>query len=574
MSFEILLGISLTVCLLGLLYRFSNWFNRSIDPTREDIPLGKRLSHAVTGALKTIFSGKFLHILQSAVADLLLQTRSFNKSKYRWIMHAFIFISFLALFFMHAIGGFTFSVFGSEYISTLNPALTLRNIFGLLALVGIGLAIYRRLKLKPQRLKSYASDWAALIFIAVIMFSGFLLEGTKISSYSVYQSMLEEWGDVEGEEAEALEAFWVAENGLHSPNFSKPIEPELVELGRETNEFSSCIECHASNKNAFVSFSTAKIMGPLAAGIGDERMVSLLWFLHVGACLAFLAWLPFSKMFHIVSAPVSLAINRIMGKESDDPVNALNRQLIGLSACTHCGACTVECSSQMFYESFQNEFILPSEKVQFLKKIAAGKEVDEETRDRLQKGLYICTSCDRCTDICPSGINLRDLFINSRYYLLDEGKVETSMLSHFSFPLSLARKYVTKHAQALKGVQEVFRNTFSSLPALTGPITLSKSKPLDNTSFNSCYSCQRCTNICPVVRNYEAPAEALDMMPHQIIFSLGIGNTDMAVGSQMIWSCSTCYLCQEHCPNGVELTDIFYRLKNMAINKIEAGDNS
>ncbi len=573
MSFEILLGISIAICLLGLLYRFSNWFSRSIDPTREDIPLGKRISRAVSGTIATIFSTKFLCVLQSFFADLLFQKRSFNKSKYRWIMHVFIFASFLSLLFLHAIGAFTFSLFDSEYVSTTNLNLALRNTFGLLALIGIGLAIYRRFKLRSQRLKSYASDWAALILIAVIMLSGFMLESTKISSYSVYQSMLEEWGDVEGEEAEALEAYWVAENGLHSPNFTNPIDPELLELGRETHENSSCIECHASNKNAFVSFTAAKIMGPFGAGIGDQRMVSFLWFLHIVACLGFLAWLPFSKMFHIVSAPISLAINRVMGKESDDPVNALNRQLIGLSSCTHCGACTVECSSQMFFESFQNDFILPSEKVQFLKKIAAGKEVDEETRDRLQKGLYICTSCDRCTDICPSGINLRDLFINSRYYLLGEGKVETSMLSHFSFPLSLAKKYVNKHAQALKGIQEVFHNTFSSLQALTGPVTLSKSKPLGNTSYSSCYSCQRCTNICPVVRNYDSPAEVLDMMPHQIIYSLGIGNTDIAIGSQMIWSCSTCYLCQEHCPNGVELTDIFYRLKNMAINKIEAGEN-
>ena len=42
----------------------------------------------------------------------------------------------------------------------------------------------------------------------------------------------------------------------------------------------------------------------------------------------------------------------------------------------------------------------------------------------------------------------------------------------------------------------------------------------------------------------------------------------------MIWSCSTCYLCQEHCPNQVELCDIFYGLKNAAIAKIEEGDRS
>ncbi len=573
MSFEILLGLSVFVCLVGLFLRFSTWFSQSIDPTHEEIPLSTRLTKAFSGTLAIIFSAKLFKLIQSLFVDLVLQKRILDKSVFRWITHALIFISFLILFFSHAIGSFTIGLLGGEYIPTLNPHVVIRNLFGLLALVGIGLAVYRRIKLRSQRLSTYLSDWAALAFVAVIMASGFLLDGAKISSYSAYEAMVEEYGDYEGEEATALEAFWVAENGVRSPNFTGPVDPELVEMGRELNQDGSCIECHVGAKGAFVSFSISKIIGPIAAALGDSGVVSLLWFVHIISCLAFLAWLPFSKMFHIVSAPISLVINRILGTESDDPINALNRQMVGLSACTHCGSCTVECSSMMFFESFQNDFILPSEKVQFLKKIAAGKEVDDETLKRLQKGLYVCTSCDRCTDICPSGINLRDLFVNSRYYLLEKGMVETSMLSHFSFPLSLAQKYVDNHLKALKSVHEVFQSKFKSLPSLLGPITLSKKKSIDNKTYASCYSCQRCTNICPVVRSYDNPSESLDMMPHQIIFSLGIGNMDMAIGSQMIWSCSTCYLCQEHCPNQVELTDIFYRLKNIAINKIEAGDN-
>jgi len=573
MSFDILLGISIIVFLAGLFIRLSSWLSQSIDPENNTIPLGTRFSKAVSGIFSTVFSADIIKIVQSFFVDFILQKRILDKSLYRWITHALIFISFILLLFFHAFGTFTFNLFGSEYISTLNPSLALRNVLGILALAGVILAIYRRMKLRSQRLTSYSSDWGALAFIAVIMLSGFFLEGARISSYTIYQEMVEEYGDYDGEEAVALEAYWVAANGLHSPNFATAPDGELVELGRELNQDGSCVECHASNSSAFVSFSFSKIIGPLSAAIGDTTITAIFWFLHIGACLAFLAWLPFSKMFHIISAPISLAINRVMGKSSDDPVNALNRQMIGLSACTHCGSCTMECSSMMFYESFQNDFILPSEKVQFLKKIAAGKDVDQQTLKRLQKGLYVCTSCDRCTDICPSGINLRDLFINSRYLLLEKGMIETSMLSHFSFPLALAQKYAGSHLKALKAVHEVFKSKFKSLPSFMGQISLSKNKLLDNTSYNSCYSCQRCTNICPVVRNYENPAEALGMMPHQIIFSLGIGNTDLALGSQMIWSCSTCYLCQEHCPNKVELTDIFYRLKNIAINKIEAGDN-
>lgn len=573
MSFDILLGLSIIVCLAGLFIRFSIWFSQSIDPSKEKIPIGTRISKGFSGALSTVFSPKIINIVQSLFVDLILQKRIIDKSFYRWITHTLIFISFIVLFFTHAVGAFFFELVGSEYISTLNPSLTLRNIFGLLAIIGVCLGLYRRFTLKKQRLSSFTSDWTALVLVGAIMASGFLLEGGKISSYTVYQEMVEEYGEYEDEEAEALEAFWVAENGLVSPNFKGSIDSDLVDMGRELNQDGSCIECHASNKGAFVSFSLAKIIGPIASALGTKGVVGFLEFIHVVACLGLLAWLPFSKMFHIVSTPLSLVINRVMGKESDDPINALNRQMIGLSACTHCGSCTAECSSMMFYESFQNDFILPSEKVQFLKKIAAGKEVDEHTLKRLQKGLYVCTSCDRCTDICPSGINLRDLFINSRYYLLERGIIETSMLSHFSFPLALAQKYVDNHLKALKAVHDLFKSKFKSLPSFMGPLSVSNKATVDNTSYNSCYSCQRCTNICPVVRNYDKPSEKLDMLPHQIIYSLGIGNVDMPLGAQMIWSCSTCYLCQEHCPNQVELTDIFYRLKNIAINKIEAGDN-
>jgi heterodisulfide reductase subunit C len=193
----------------------------------------------------------------------------------------------------------------------------------------------------------------------------------------------------------------------------------------------------------------------------------------------------------------------------------------------------------------------------------------------MQEGLYVCTSCDRCTTVCPSGINLKELFVNARYMLLQQGMPETTMLSHFSFPLALAQNFVDDHLQALKKVTAPFKKNFQHLTDIALPMTLGKgSKGLSNTTYRGCYSCQRCTNICPVVRSFEDPVEALGMLPHQIMFSLGIGNVDLAMGSQMIWSCSTCYLCQEHCPNQVELCDIFYTLKNGALNKIEAGASS
>jgi len=573
MIFSTFLTLSVLICLIGLVLRFRIWFSQEIHPPSSPLGVADRFRAGLQGIRKVLFSTNIVTLITSFFTDLLFQKRIIQKSGLRWTAHTLIFSGFILLLLMHGMETIISQKLFSGYESTLNPYLFLRNFFGVLVLAGIGIAVYRRVTLKPKRFITYPSDWAALILVGGIIFSGMLLEGSRITSYSKFQDMVDEYGMFDEEETLALEAYWVAENGMVSPNISVPIDLGQIEMGREVNG-TSCIECHAANRSAFASFTLRGLTRPFAWVLGDKANVSLFTFLHAAFCLALLAWLPFSKMFHIVSAPVSLLINSIMGKENPEEANLLNRQLIGLSACTHCGSCSLECSASMFFESFHNDFILPSEKVQYLKKLAAGEEIDAATRKHLQEGLYVCTSCDRCTDICPSGINLKEIFVSARYALLTEGTPEKTLLSHFSFPLALAQRYTGDHLQALQSVEEVFRHSLEKLANLVLPISLSRNKDVINQSYRSCYSCQRCTNICPVVRSYDNPVEALDMLPHQLIYSLGIGNTELAMGSQMIWSCSTCYLCQEHCPNKVELTDIFYSLKNRALKKIDSGDYS
>ena len=573
MNFNILLSFSVIVCLLGLVFQFSKWFSSGITP----LPFPSIRTRIICGVQAfgtTIFSGKIFSVIQSFFADIIFQKRIFNKSILRWTTHTLIFVGFVFLFFFHALSGSISESLFADFQPTLNPFLFLRNLFGLMVIIGLGLAIYRRITSKSHRLKSAMADWAALVFIGTIILSGVLLEATKMSSYSTYQSMVEEYASLSDEaEENALEAYWVKENALISPNFSTSPSAEMVANGQEING-DSCMECHVSNKNGFISYTAASTLGPVLAFRGGSTQVILFYYLHIISCLAFLCWIPFSKMFHIVAAPVNLIIKNVSKDQYSGIENSLSSQMIGLSACTHCGACSVECSSSMFYESFDNDFILPSEKVQYLKKIATKRITEPSIIQKLQEGLYVCTSCDRCTTICPSGINLKELFINARYSLLHDGPPETTLLSHFSFPLALAQNFVDDHITALKKVTELFKSTFTPLSGKDIPLTIGTDIFKDNSSYSGCYSCQRCTNICPVVRSYQDPAKELGMLPHQIMYSLGIGDMDLALSSQMIWNCSTCYLCQEHCPNQVELCDIFYGLKNKAIQSIKAGADS
>ena len=368
MNFSTLLALSVVICLVGLALRLYVWFSQGIHPPTSSLSLGDRISAGLQSTSKVLFGGGIVTIIKSFFSDLLFQQRIIQKSALRWAAHTLIFTGFILLLLMHGMETVISQKLFTGYESTLNPYLFLRNLFGLMVLAGVGIAVYRRITLKPKRLKSYPSDWAALIFVGGIILSGMLLEGSRISSYTIFQGMVEEYGAFDEDETLALEAFWVAENGLASPNISGPINQEQIEMGREANG-SSCIECHAANSSAFASFTLKGITRPFAWILGDSAAVSFFTFLHAAFCLAFLAWLPFSKMFHVVAAPVSLLVNSILGKENGTPANLLNRQMVGLSACTHCGSCSLECSSSMFFESFNNDFILPSEKVQFLKKL-------------------------------------------------------------------------------------------------------------------------------------------------------------------------------------------------------------
>lgn len=72
-----------------------------------------------------------------------------------------------------------------------------------------------------------------------------------------------------------------------------------------------------------------------------------------------------------------------------------------------------------------------------------------------------------------------------------------------------------------------------------------------------CFQCGLCTGSCIVSRNVET------FKPRQILRMVQLGLRDI-LKSEDIWRCVTCYTCNERCPQGVKLTDVFTVLKNRA----------
>jgi len=576
--FDYLFYIALAVFLLGLIYKISTWFTRKLGVLGNDVTAAQRVRSAALGFIHTIFSSKFLLLLKALLFDVLLQCRTLRESFARWLAHMLIFYGFLLLLLMHGLQSVVTEAIFSGYYPTLNPFFFLRDFFAAMVLVGVILAVIRRYLAKPRRLRTGGRDHYAIIIVAFIILSGITLEGFKIASYSEFQRMVEDFGRLDDEdEIQALETLWVKDYGTVSPNVEAPFDEELVESGREVHE-NSCLDCHASAKWAFNGFATAKLIKPVALWLDQKDGVTVMWYFHIIACFIGLAYLPFSKMFHLIATPFSLITNRVMDPAKSMSANILTRQIMELDACTHCGSCNLNCSAAMIFEAIGNEYILPSEKMILLKKLASGKKIDEMQMRAIEEGVYLCTNCDRCTVRCPSGIRLKELWYSVREALLQSGPPLPHVLTPFSFARGLIIQEslpAETYAQPIEGARQAVAGGFENLMNPDAPVALNAQtnaglpSAVKDSTYTHCFSCQSCTTVCPVVGNYNDPEQVLGLLPHQIMCSLGLGLTEMASGARMLWDCLTCYKCQENCPQQVAVCDELYRLKNIAVASIE-----
>ena len=354
-----------------------------------------------------------------------------------------------------------------------------------------------------------------------------------------------------------------------------PFDEDLLAAGQEVNE-GNCLECHVAAQWAFTGYILAKIIKPVAVALDQANGITILWYIHIIACFAGLAYLPFSKMFHILCTPDQSHRQPGHGSPAFGTGQHLTRQILELDACTHCGSCSLNCSAGMIYEAIGNDFILPSEKMAYLKQWVSGKKLAKAQLQAIGEGVYLCTNCDRCTVHCPSGIRLRELWFNVREELLLKGPPLAPVLTPFSFARGVVVKEylktdgymlpIEKAAENVAGQSAELIKSQAAIPLNVEADEARQLKPGGNT-FSHCFSCQSCTTVCPVVGNYEEPEQVLGLLPHQIMCSLGLGLTEMASGAKMIWDCLTCYQCQENCPQQVEVCDLLYRLKNVAVQQ-------
>ncbi|MFH1488471.1 MAG: nitrate reductase, partial [Pseudomonadota bacterium] len=385
MFFTAALYLSLCLCLLGIILKVRNWLTIRIGEDAAAFSGCERV-RAASKALAASLSGPGLPILFKAfIRDVILQLPLLKDNRLRWLMHMAVYWGFILLLLMHALDGLLTRNLFPEYASTLNPFIFLRNLFGALVVLGMVVAVYRRIRLKGYRLPSGVRDMVAILLIALIMVSGFALEALKISSPSGFGQMVEEYASLKGEEElQPLKQYWRARFGVVFPEVQETAPRDMIEKGRDVHE-ENCAACHSRPAWAFVSYSLSRIIKPAVRSLERSRALNGLWIIHFLSCFIGLALLPFTKFFHIFSSPLHLMIRAVRKGDVSYPANAITLRAMALDACTHCGTCSRHCSVAPVFQRLMNRNILPSEKLLSIKVLAKKSVLSPDTMHAVQE---------------------------------------------------------------------------------------------------------------------------------------------------------------------------------------------
>lgn len=307
------------------------------------------------------------------------------KSKYRRFMHLTIFYGFLILFIGTIIiaiqDHFGIQLFYGPFYLILSLLL---DLFGLFALIGIGMAVRRRYLDKSFSKNRTVDDAISLTMITIILLTGFILEGLRIFVTS------------------DLWAQWTP-----------------------------------------VGFAVSAIIQMTGLSVSVARSVhAVLWYCHMLLAFGFIAYIPYSKLFHMVASPLNILLKSSSRIGTLTPVRIIlgeterigaarledftKKQLMELDACLTCLRCEKHCPA---YEG--GVHFSPRLLVQTLKKHAQYKysfvgtkvkSFDSRLIERVisKEALLSCTSCGLCEEKCPVNVEHVNRIIDMRRSFMSE----------------------------------------------------------------------------------------------------------------------------------------------------------
>jgi len=340
---------------------------------------------------------------QSWLLNVIGQARLLTRS-YPGIMHALIFWGFLVITVgtIEHFGRGLWAGFSIPLLSDSGFFLALVDAFQAFVLVGIGMALYRRIAVKPWYLNLSGDAIIILSLISTLMITAFLQEGFLIAAASVLP-------------APQPDRHW-----------------------------------------AFIGTAVANVVA--GAGVGPSAALTahiVFWWAHIITLLGFLAYLPHSKHLHIVTAPFNVWFRRLSPKgqlpyinveealEKDQPVGVsevthLNwKDLLDSYTCTECGRCTSECPASISGKPLSPKDLILNLRHYLLERgpqlmpdgavatTAAHPEAEQAERRLVgdvitDEVLWDCTTCRACVDACPVFIDHVPKIVEMRRHLVME----------------------------------------------------------------------------------------------------------------------------------------------------------
>lgn len=558
--FDTTLYASLALCALGLAWRISAWFRVRVGPDARAVKHSERLAAVLRGAFAALASRQLIRVIGVFFLDALLLRRLYANEKLRWLGHLLTLVGFTLLL-LHALGALVTGKLFPGYQPTLDPYLFLRNLFGAMVLVGVALLLFGRWRRRtglPRARRPIDATFVALL--AFVLITGFLLEANKIASPRAFYRMTDQFiGAADAEKLEPLRALWASEFGVAFEDLRAPIDPLLVEQGRKLHG-DACAFCHTRPTSAFVSYPLARALTPVMGSLDQSRSDNWLSYFHVFASFLGLATLPFTRFFHALAGPLSLLVDAVARKRAFSLAGRVSRRALALDACVRCGICDLRCSVAPIARYLDNPGLLPAHKLLATQALASGRTLLQNQERggfpdaalRAAEGAFLCTDCGRCTDRCPVGLDLVDLWEAARGDLAAAG-------------LPTAAQWVRARpalawAEALEAA--LAKDVFPGADAFYAPLSA------DRGTFSRCVQCQTCTNVCPVVAHSMAADHGVDLTPQKVMNLLRLGLRDLTLGSRMVWDCASCYQCQENCPEGVRVADIMCELRALAVLRL------
>jgi len=174
---------------------------------------------------------------------------------------------------------------------------------------------------------------------------------------------------------------------------------------------------------------------------GAIQLHDILFWLHAGVALTLVASIPFTKMRHLVYAPLNIIFRPLrktgaLGKiENIDQAEAegvgkisefTSQQLLSFDACVNCGRCEEVCPAYAAGTPLSPKKLIRNLRSVMYEGLLGGNRrmpllIDETIKDEV---LWSCTTCGACVRECPILIGHVDFIVDMRRYLVLEGRMD------------------------------------------------------------------------------------------------------------------------------------------------------